>query len=1196
MLSMKIITTSNLKFHLRALLLLLICSELAQAQYIPKELASVPSPSAASLGRFGEVPVSFFTGTASIEVPLYTLQEQGITVPIALRYHASGFRPDQHPGWVGQGWALEAGGVINRIIRDQADESVAGNGGPPGILFVSNAIKNSHLNSLGNEEKYNFVNYGMAADTEPDEFSFSFGGYSGSFYWDVNTTAWRIKCDRPVTVTALDQTATGITLLDVPFTPPGEANGLINNGGYTPTLKGFVVTTEDGTRYTFGGTTDAIEYSVGLFSQLTERWVANSWYVTRIERHSGAAVNFVYKPSEFIAQYYKQEVSSGLTAHIRKGNIFSWQSADWSCTQSLGMSFGYGSPDERSYTGTLIRPTYLAYITSEHAKLTFGNAISTELRVKPMPYTTDPPPQAYFTNFYNFRYSQDYPTYGQRPISWRFLPFLQPGEKRLTENADLLTSVDNLKWRELQAIFIEQTGGPTRSIFFKYNNDETERLTLKEVQETGLPAYKFSYNIASKGYPSLPPYMVDNTDHWGFYNNRPIASVSDPNYFATREPAQDTTSALLGLLNRITYPTGGVTDFRFEPHNYAQQLDTLRSTLISPPGNTSQTRAGGVRLRAVKSYDLANPQKGIYKEYFYVSNYNSTVDNPRATLPSSGILGGQSQYRYHRIGHGDYSGYSVDTDQIAWTCQSVLSGSLNSKGSHVGYSEVVEKRSDGGYTRYKYSNFGSATFDESGKYNLGTWASQAPYTSNEQLRGNLLAEQTYNSQNQLVKERQISYTSINPDKEYVDAVNTTGVIPICVENPLGKFFAIGSLSYYKIKTCSVLPTTEAITIYDNRGLNGVTTYRTSLYNDYRLLATETEKSSKGEVISTVYKYPFDFPYIGPRPNFPVTKALALMPSLNIINTPIETRHYRDNALVGATVVTYTLNGSQIVPNQVLQLTPAQPLTDSQYTQAYFTDANTDGNNVRFIMDSNLQPMLSFGNYDSRANAGSVTKLGKFTSTQLWDYSKSLLVARALNASPERVAYTSFEADGTALNAAFQSPGPFDWTYDPILGRATHLQAGGVTGQSCYLLDGGYGVRRNNLPPGDYELTFWAQGGANSVYVFTDQILSSTDEYTNPQGYHLLHYRVRVTSGSVTNPTGSINIDAYGRQVSVDEVRLYPVGAQMTTYTHFPPIGLRSQTDLTGRTLTYEYDRFGRLQRVRDEEGRILTQQEYKYGL
>ena len=54
-------------------------------------------------------------------------------------------------------------------------------------------------------------------------------------------------------------------------------------------------------------------------------------------------------------------------------------------------------------------------------------------------------------------------------------------------------------------------------------------------------------------------------------------------------------------------------------------------------------------------------------------------------------------------------------------------------------------------------------------------------------------------------------------------------------------------------------------------------------------------------------------------------------------------------------------------------------------------------------------------------------------------------------------------------------------------------------------------------------------------------------------------------------------------------------AKVTTYTHKPLVGLTSQTDPSGRTTYYEYDALGRLLRVRDEQGRIRSEQEYKYA-
>ncbi|MBR6001696.1 MAG: hypothetical protein IK045_02415 [Bacteroidales bacterium] len=91
---------------------------LAQAPDFPQ----VFSPNAAELGKYGKMPVDYFSGLPSITIPLTELRARNYTLPIYLSYHASGNKPDQHPGWVGQGWSLHAGGCINRIVNGKKDE------------------------------------------------------------------------------------------------------------------------------------------------------------------------------------------------------------------------------------------------------------------------------------------------------------------------------------------------------------------------------------------------------------------------------------------------------------------------------------------------------------------------------------------------------------------------------------------------------------------------------------------------------------------------------------------------------------------------------------------------------------------------------------------------------------------------------------------------------------------------------------------------------------------------------------------------------------------------------------------------------------------------------------------------------------------------------------------------------------------
>uniref|UniRef100_UPI002491C919 hypothetical protein n=1 Tax=Ruegeria faecimaris TaxID=686389 RepID=UPI002491C919 len=53
-------------------------------------------------------------------------------------------------------------------------------------------------------------------------------------------------------------------------------------------------------------------------------------------------------------------------------------------------------------------------------------------------------------------------------------------------------------------------------------------------------------------------------------------------------------------------------------------------------------------------------------------------------------------------------------------------------------------------------------------------------------------------------------------------------------------------------------------------------------------------------------------------------------------------------------------------------------------------------------------------------------------------------------------------------------------------------------------------------------------------------------------------------------------------------------AQITTFTYDPLVGVTSITDPRGQTMYYEYDDFNRLKFVKDNEGKLLKETQYKY--
>src|SRR4051812_5554430 len=95
-----------------------------------------PSPNAASLLKYAQIPVSKYTGVPDISIPLYTVKSGSLSLPISVSYHASGIKTSEEASWVGLGWALNCGGVIGRSIRDGDDfgGNYAGYPGSPAVL------------------------------------------------------------------------------------------------------------------------------------------------------------------------------------------------------------------------------------------------------------------------------------------------------------------------------------------------------------------------------------------------------------------------------------------------------------------------------------------------------------------------------------------------------------------------------------------------------------------------------------------------------------------------------------------------------------------------------------------------------------------------------------------------------------------------------------------------------------------------------------------------------------------------------------------------------------------------------------------------------------------------------------------------------------------------------------------------------
>lgn len=159
------------------------------------------TPNAKSFQRYGDIPVSLYTGTPNITIPLDTIRDVSLTLPISLSYHSGGVKADEHPGWVGLGWSLMLGGVITREVRDLPDETDYIQ--KRGFYYMHNILNNSAVIGDNTDAAIAYINANYIHlnryDSEPDKFNFQFDGCSGFFILDPSGQ-WQVYSNRPIKV------------------------------------------------------------------------------------------------------------------------------------------------------------------------------------------------------------------------------------------------------------------------------------------------------------------------------------------------------------------------------------------------------------------------------------------------------------------------------------------------------------------------------------------------------------------------------------------------------------------------------------------------------------------------------------------------------------------------------------------------------------------------------------------------------------------------------------------------------------------------------------------------------------------------------------------------------------------------------------------------------------------------------------
>ncbi|TXN36891.1 RHS repeat protein [Flagellimonas hymeniacidonis] len=288
---------SKYSFFAAILFFLIATFQLSSQQISNPSLEITPStPEAAAFQKYGNIPIGEFSGTASINIPIYELKLKEMVVPVSLSYITRGIKVDEISSTVGLGWVLNAGGNITRNIRGKDD---FGSYGYVTNLGNSTAIYNRYIarsfqeytneggasSDAHGDHDYGFELAEGTMDGEPDLFSYSLPNSSGNF-----------------TYNHLGQ------IKPIPFRSI-KISELTGND--------FMITDEKGNKFYFEtNETSFLELGSGsvncnITSPFTpEGNYTSLLYLSRIETVNGELVQFNYENVNYDYTYFSSEIKS----------------------------------------------------------------------------------------------------------------------------------------------------------------------------------------------------------------------------------------------------------------------------------------------------------------------------------------------------------------------------------------------------------------------------------------------------------------------------------------------------------------------------------------------------------------------------------------------------------------------------------------------------------------------------------------------------------------------------------------------------------------------------------------------------------------------------------------------------------------------------------------------------------------------
>lgn len=982
-----------------------------------------PAPNAAALGKYADYPVSYYTGVPDISVPLYTLKDGGISLPVTLSYHASGIKVSELATWVGLGWVLNANGMIVRTVMGAPDEGThespaTSATGPTGyyrdyglstlpLLPYPLADGTSSEGNNNTFQTYEVPAIGNAQlDCEPDIYTFNFNGHAGKFVFDENRHPQLLEDDNLKII----------------------ANTTGTSGAFQ-----FTIITPDGVNYVFGEnnmyeTTNPSSTQSGIdFNSVAP----SSWVLTHIiNPNTKDTVTFSYTPESYTYRDLGSESNLYLTN----------ASPTLSTTnQAYALQFACDLTNIfRNYLTTTISGLRLTTIQSKNFTIKFiaNNQRSDLISGTAKAYSLD---------------------------SVKVYNNANTCIRQVALNHGYFVSTANTNSNVTDYL---NSGSVGDSGTDRYR---LKLLSVAEISGDGLtakPPYVFGYYETTQ----LPRRMSYDQDHWGYCNNW----NGDYNPFFTPKVragicGPDTTSgarrtaafpAMEGFtLTSIQDPLGAVTNFTYEANT---------ATNIYPTG----TLIGGLRVSQItvtdnvtgtvktRKYAYNNSGQLFHMPVYLTTLYNEFYKAQGMGQSGNGYIGYTQAYSFWgmlrqsqsiiplqdlqgcHIGYGTVTetfGANGEGGSIVRKYKVIIQSAVDSISSRLDITAYTKNAQMYGLTGiYGNGHFNDTTAYPAVKpqnlhYYLGSNGS--PYASFQDdsyassnyyplaplqpdfQRGKLLSEQTYSSSGALLDSTGYTYgynyhedRMIRGLKAYQSAVPPPSGCGGC---PSTVYYA---LTFYKIHT-GISHLTSAVKKTYNGASYLTETTNYNYESPYHTLKTsETTTSSQGDAYTNRIYYSWDYANSATSDNI-----FGKMKARNILQ-PVNSSSWKNGNLVDAKITKYqdfaaSIPDTLIYPGNIYSAETVNPLTPTQANQT----ATWSG------LQSTLIPNATY--YKSKVTFGYDSYNGKLINQQLtgninhavaWDNQLSLPIAVVDNAYNQ--AHTTIMTNSGAASVTLPSTG------------------------------------------------------------------------------------------------------------------------------------------------------------------------------